>query len=163
MVGARLEHAGDRLLQVAWRARARRLVRVPGRWRRVAAAGGIVSERAWPRRIAGVVLALLMIGYVVPYAAVMLSADSVRDLSIAWQLHAHGDWPAQGPDIFSRYTLGPIWFWLLAALMSLGLTVAQLVLLVGAIASFKFPLIYLLARRLGGEIAGLVAACLLAL
>ena len=121
-----------------------------------------MTNPALPRGLAGASIALLVLVHVGLYAATMLSADSVRDLSTAWQLHAHGQWPAQGPDIFSRHSLGPLWFWLLAGLMKLTPSLTALVLCVGMLGSLKFPLAYLLGRRVGGELNGLIASCLLA-
>lgn len=116
-----------------------------------------------PNRVAYALVAAWMLLYAFGYGAAVLSADSVRDLSAAWQIHAHGAWPAQGPDIFSRYTLGPLWFWLLALPMTLGASLPSVTLFVALLASLKFPLAFVLGRRLAGQSCGLFAAGMLSL
>ena len=108
-------------------------------------------------------LAALMLAYVALYATSMPTADTIRDVSRAWLLSAHGEWPAQGPDIYSRYALGPIWFWLLGGLIAIVPSFTVLAVVVGALASLKFPLAFRLAERLLGAGAGYVATAWLAL
>lgn len=108
-------------------------------------------------------LAALMLAYVALYATSMPTADTIRDVSRAWLLHAHGEWPAQGPDIYSRYALGPIWFWLLGGLLVIAPSFTALAIGVGVLASLKFPLAFRLAERVLGPGAGYVATAWLAM
>lgn len=122
-----------------------------------------MNPQLLPNRVAYALVATWMLVYVIGYGAAVLSADSVRDLSAAWQVSAHGVWPAQGPDIFSRYTLGPTWFWVLAVPMALGGSLSSVTLFVALLASLKFPLGFALGRRVGGQSCGLFVAGMLSL
>ncbi len=93
------------------------------------------------------------------YAAVHM--DLARDLFIAWR-SLHGEaLPLSGPVLAGAIHLGPIWYWLLTALLAIGRSWLGVMLLLGVIAGLQFPLAYLAGKELHGRRAGMLWACLL--
>jgi hypothetical protein len=87
--------------------------------------------------------------------------DLARDMFIAW-LSLHGEpLPLSGPVLAGAIHLGPIWYWLLTALLAIGRSWLGAMLLLGIIAALQFPLAYLAGKELHSRRAGALWACLL--
>jgi hypothetical protein len=112
--------------------------------------------------IAAALLALMAL-HVAPYPFSTVILDTARDLVAAQRLLDAGEWPLRGPVINAMAYLGPAWFYLVAALLALARSVAGTLLLVGVLASLKFPLAYVLGARWRGPRYGLLFALALAL
>ena len=111
----------------------------PRRWRNLA--------------LAGLLLLLLLR---VPYAASHM--DIARDMWVAWRL-LHGEaLPLEGPVLNGIVHLGPVWYYLLAALQFLGRTWYGTIALLGFLAALQIPLAYLLGKELHSRRAGLFFA-----
>lgn len=76
--------------------------------------------------------------------------DTWRDLYFAEQIASGSSFPLRGPVIGNITHLGPVWYYLLAPAMALGGSVAVLGF-IGLLAGLKFPLAFLLGRRIGGD------------
>ncbi len=119
---------------------------------------GSLTHRRDPRahpldRTDLIVLALLIaVAVVHAWAGGQATAvqDSWRDFYFAELIASGQAWPVTGPVIGNIGHLGPVWYYLLAPAFALGGATAVL-MLVGLLAGLKYPLAYLLGRRLGGE------------
>jgi len=105
-------------------------------------------------------LALVLISAAqMSYAAVHM--DLARDMFIAWR-SLHGEaLPLSGPVLAGAIHLGPVWYWLLTALLVIGRSWMGAMLLLGVIAGLQFPLAYLAGKELHDRRAGVLWACLL--
>lgn len=92
-----------------------------------------------------------------------LVTDSGRDLANAWAVAQGGPYPFYGPELFGRWKLGPVWFWLLALPVKVTGSVTGTALFVGALAATKIVLAYFLGRRMLDARLGLLAAAFIAL
>lgn len=116
--------------------------------------------RAWlgsrsARNLALGALALLLL-LRIPYAGVHMGL--ARDFFTAYRI-VHGDeFPPYGPVLNDTIHLGPVWFYLLAALQAVGRSWLSTLLLFGAVAALQVPLAYLLGKALHGRRAGLLFA-----
>ena len=110
-----------------------------------------------------VLLALLLILHLlrVPYAATHL--DFARDLFVAWRFLHGEEVPLAGPVLAGTIHLGPVWYWLLAALLALARSWFGVVALLGLLSATQVILAWRLGRALYDERAGLLWAALLAL
>lgn len=115
---------------------------------------------AAPHRLLLAALMLLALARV-PQAATHL--DFARDLFIAWRfLHGEGV-PLAGPILAAAIHLGPVWYWLLAALLALTQSWFGSLLLLGLLSATQYPLAYLAGKALHGRTCGMLWAVLLAL
>jgi hypothetical protein len=85
--------------------------------------------------------------------------DTWRDIYFAHRIAYGEEFPLRGPVIGNIAQLGPVWFYLLAPAYALG-GVAGALGLLGLLSGLKYPLAFVLGRRLGGT--GLGAAFALA-
>jgi 4-amino-4-deoxy-L-arabinose transferase-like glycosyltransferase len=112
---------------------------------------------------AAVVVSLLALAYVAPYAYATLSADGLRDL-LASHAIAHGErFPLVGPLINNAFHLGPAWLYVQAVPLLLGGSAVATMLFVGALAGMKFPLAYRCGAAIGSPTLGVAFAAALAL
>ena len=92
----------------------------------------------------------------VPYAAAHM--DLARDMFVAWRL-LHGlELPLEGPVLNGMIHLGPVWYYLLAALQWFGRDWLGTMLLLGLLASLQIPAAYLLGKQLHSRRAGMIWA-----
>ena len=128
------------------------------------AAEGNALDGARPApRVDWLIVLALMALYAAGYAYITFVTDTARDVGTGWRI-AHGEeLPLLGPYIGGRWKLGPIWFYVLAALVALGRSLTAVSLGVGALAALKLCFAYALGRRLHGRTLGLAWAALLAL
>lgn len=120
-------------------------------------ANTLASSAAWW------VIALLFAFSVATFPQAGLVIDSGRDLANAWVIAQGEFFPLAGPDIFGTWKLGPAWFYLLAVPLLFGASLFTVSLWVGALASLKIPLAYLLGRRCYGPAGGLGLAAAVAM
>src|SRR5206468_1414961 len=115
------------------------------------------------RRLSMLAIALLMVMYVgaIPFSIVHM--DLARDMGIAHTIVTGEALPLQGPVFASAAHLGPVWYYLLAMLLWLTHSWLGTMLAIGAIASLKFPLAYMLGSRLIDGTFGLLWALMLTL
>lgn len=108
-------------------------------------------------------LVVLVALHVVLFAHATLVTDSGRDLANAWAVGHGGPYPSYGPELFGRWQLGPVWFWLLALPLTLFGSITGAAVFVGVLAALKIPLAYLVGRRMLDARLGLIAALAMAL
>ena len=93
---------------------------------------------------------LFWLAYVLAGASTTVVTDSARDLIAAWDIAQGVQFPLRGPELYSTWHLGPIWYYLLAIPLFLTHSAALAALLVAALAGLKFPLAYRLGLAFGG-------------
>ena len=100
-------------------------------------------------------LALMMAGCLLrmPWSAVHL--DLAHDLYVAWRMLHAGDIPWSGRVLAGTIHLGPVYYWLLALLLTLGRGWFGAVMLLGLLASTQITLAYLAGKELHSRTAGL--------
>ena len=96
-----------------------------------------------------------------PYVATHI--DLARDMFVAHRLLAGQEFPLTGPVLAGAIHLGPIWYYLLAALLALGGSWIGAIGLLFAVASLQVPLAYLAGKAAHSRSAGMLWACGLAL
>jgi hypothetical protein len=96
-----------------------------------------------------------------PYA--MLVVDSGRDLAMAQAIASGDAWPAYGPSLNATWSLGPVWFYLLALPFAAGAGVGVVAFAIGLLGAAKVPLAYALGRRWQDPALGLAGAAAIAL
>jgi hypothetical protein len=110
-----------------------------------------------PLRLAGLDRALVFgcwLAYVLVGAQTTIATDTARDLIAAWDIVQGVQLPLRGPELYATWTLGPIWYYLLALPLWLTHSAAVAAWMVAILAGLKFPLAY----RLGAEWGGLALA-----
>ena len=109
-------------------------------------------------------LFLLFLLHILVYVDALLVIDSGRDLSNAWSIAQGEAFPLIGPQIYGTWSLGPVWYYLLAVpfLFDAG-TLTFVAVWVGVLGSAKVPLAYFLGRRIQGPSAGILLAALVGL
>ena len=100
-------------------------------------------------------MALLLLR--VPYASAA-HMDLARDMFVAWRLLRGEAFPLEGPILAGTIHLGPVWYYLLAALQALGRSWYGTLLLLALLASLQIPLAYLLGKELHSRRAGMLWA-----
>jgi hypothetical protein len=121
---------------------------------------------ALPGKIPAVHIALLLVFAALHIAAALGSAgtsDTGRDLYFARQIDLGNEWPLSGPGINATIHLGPLWYYLLAAVMFAFDSSTAVVVVMGVLSALQFPLAYLLGRRVGGNRLAIVFAAALML
>jgi hypothetical protein len=93
----------------------------------------------------------LFLAYVLAAAHTTIATDTARDLIAAWDIVQGTQFPLRGPELYTTWTLGPIWYYLLALPLALTHSAAAAVLLVAVLAAMKFPLAYWLGAEFGGR------------
>jgi hypothetical protein len=121
---------------------------------------GARSIRTW---LIAIALVILTVGYVSAFPQALLVIDSGRDIANAWSIATGEVFPLAGPGIYGTWSLGPVWYYLIALPFALGGSLTLLALWVGLIAACKIPLAYLLGRHWHGPAGGLLLAALIAL
>lgn len=121
----------------------------------------VVNQGEWRGRTALLTVLVLLCLLRVPYAATHL--DFARDLFVAWRFLQGEEVPLAGPVLAGTLHLGPVWYWLLAALLALGRSWLGVVALLGLLSASQVILAWRLGRALHSERAGLLWAALLAL
>ncbi len=113
--------------------------------------------------VCAVLLVLIALVHVAGYATTTLVTDTARDLGAAWRI-VHGlELPLRGPEIGQRWSLGPVWFYLLAPIVDAARSVTAIALAVGVLAALKFALAWRLGRTLVDARFGFLFAFVLAL
>lgn len=111
--------------------------------------------------------ALLLAGFCLaaflPFLHAMPFVDGVRDIAIALAIARGESYPLVGPIFGSSFHLGPVFHYLQAVPLLLGLPVASVPWWMGALASSKFLLAYGLGRAWMDRRFGLLFAAALAL
>lgn len=97
------------------------------------------------------------------YAAVRLQEGAVhldlaRDLWVGWRFAQGEAVPWHGPLMAGTFHLGPLWYWLLAAVIRLQGELMIALLWVGALSGAQFWLAYLLGKALHSRTAGVLWA-----
>ena len=108
-------------------------------------------------------LTTLFVLHAALFAYATLVTDSGRDLANAWAVGHGGPWPHYGPELFGRWQLGPVWFWLLALPLRVAGSITATAVFVGILAAAKIPLAYLLGQRMLDTRLGLIAALAISL
>jgi len=88
--------------------------------------------------------------------------DTFRDLWVAVGIVEGLEWPAVGPGIYQTFHLGPLWFYLLAALVLVLPPATAAAMLTALVLAARFPLAYAAGRAIAGPRAGLWALALMA-
>ena len=88
--------------------------------------------------------------YVLAGAHTTIATDTARDLIAAWDIVQGVEFPLRGPELYTTWTLGPIWYYLLALPLWLTHSAAVATVLVALLAGLKFPLAYRLGAEFGG-------------
>jgi hypothetical protein len=117
-----------------------------------------------PLRLAGLDRALVFgfwLAYVLVGAQTTIATDTARDLIAAWDIVQGTHYPLRGPELYSTWTLGPIWYYLLALPLWLTHSAAAAAWMVAVLAGLKFPLAWRLGAEFGG--APLARSALLAI
>ena len=110
--------------------------------------------RAWRTLALASLVALLLAR--IPYLAA--HEDLGRDMFIAWRLLRGEEFPLEGPLLAGTTHLGPIWYYVLAALQFIGRSWYGTMVGLGALASLQIPLAYLAGKELHSRRAGLLWA-----
>ncbi len=103
-----------------------------------------------PGRLDRLLILVLWLGYALAGMHTTIATDTARDLIAAWDIVQGTDFPLRGPELYTTWTLGPIWYYLLALPLALTHRAAAAALLIAVLAGLKFPLAY----RLGTEFVG---------
>lgn len=88
------------------------------------------------------ILLALMLAFTALGFAAVLHLDLARDLATAFDMRTGSEWIWSGPQLAGVFNLGPIWYYLLAVLQSIGLGVAGIAFTLTVMASFQFLLAY---------------------
>ncbi len=112
-------------------------------------------------RIAG--LTVLVLAYLTLAPTSLLHTDLARDLRVAEDILAQRNFPLVGPPLAGVIHLGPVWYYLLALLVSLPGGWASGVWLLYLLGAAQFPLAYLAGKVWFGRGAGMLWAFLLVL
>lgn len=116
----------------------------------------------WPPWVDWLLIAVLAVIDWASFGLMTSMADANRDLNAALMLVQEGQWPVAGPAIAHRFSLGPVWFLLLALPIALGGGWLSVALFSGALYCGQYPLARHLGRRLAGRAGGLAACAMLA-
>lgn len=109
------------------------------------------------------VVALLALAHALPYGFSTVILDTTRDLTAAIAILEGAELPLRGPVINAMAHLGPLWFYLLAAVLAFTDSIGLTLTMVGVLAAAQFPLAYGLGSRLQDRRFGLLFALALAL
>jgi len=96
-------------------------------------------------------LGLVIFLILVELAYVMLATanpDTARDIIEARQICSGENFPLTGPDFSGRFRLGPFWFYVISPFACARNPLLTVGLAVGFISALKYPLAYILGRRL---------------
>jgi len=111
-----------------------------------------VRARLWRNIALATLMVLLLLR--IPYAAAHM--DMARDVFVAWRMLRGETLPLEGPVLNGMIHLGPVWYYLLAALQFLGRTWFGTIALLGLLAALQIPLAYLLGKEMHSRRAGLL-------
>jgi hypothetical protein len=106
-----------------------------------------------PQRLAGLDRALVFgfwLAYVLVGAQTTMATDTARDVIAAWDIVQGTHYPLRGPELYATWTLGPVWYYVLALPLYFTHSAAAAAWMVAVLAGLKFPL----AWRLGAEFGG---------
>lgn len=92
-----------------------------------------------------VILMFVELTYVMMAVAV---PDTARDVVEAWNICSGQAFPLSGPEFSGKFRLGPFWFYLISPFACSRNPLMTVGLAVGFISALKYPLAYLLGRRL---------------
>lgn len=112
---------------------------------------------AWPW------ILLLMAVHVAVYINSSSMMDTARDIYYAWNIAQLQRFPLEGPALAGVLHLGPAWFYVLSVPLLFSSSWMGVVLWLGLISALRYPLAYLIGRRLAGKPFGLLFAALCAL
>lgn len=113
--------------------------------------------------IGALAITVLSLGYVVPFLWSIPFVDGVRDIQAAISLANGERFPLVGPVFANKFHLGPVWTYIQAIPLSLGLSPWLIPFFLGLIASSKFLFSYSLGLRIGGKRMALAFPVALAL
>lgn len=109
------------------------------------------------------VVGLLWLVYLLPFTQALPFIDGVRDMQFALDI-AHGDaFPLVGPVFGNRFHLGPVFYYVQALPLLIGLPIAAVPCFLGLLAGAKFALAYGFGRDWIDRRYGLLFAAALAL
>ena len=109
------------------------------------------------------IVATFMAIYIASSAFGAAGRDAARDVAAALATRDLGALPLHGPLLAGTSHLGPLWFYLLAAPMTVARSWVGVALFVAILGSLQFPLAYAAGRRLIDRRFGLLWCALLAL
>ena len=109
------------------------------------------------------IVATFMAIYIASSAFGAAGPDTARDVAAALAIRDLGALPLHGPLLAGTSHLGPLWFYLLAAPMTVARSWVGVALFVAILGSLQFPLAYAAGRRLIDRRFGLLWCALLAL
>ena len=109
------------------------------------------------------VVASLWLIYLLPFSHALPFIDGVRDLQVALDIARGEAFPLVGPVFGNRFHLGPVFFYLQALQLLVGLPLSSVPALLGALAGAKFALAYGFGREWIDRRYGLLFAAALAL
>ena len=101
---------------------------------------------------------LLSAAYALAIAHGVVSIDVARDLYWAQQILRGDAFPLLGPPVGSTTLLGPVWYYVLALVLSVSGSLTAYFCLLGVLAASKFALAYVVGRRWLGSAFGLSLA-----
>lgn len=114
-------------------------------------------------RLAPVLVAVLVVAHVVPFAWANLIPDAIRDLQSALLIARGEAFPREGPLINFAFHLGPLSLYALAVPLFFAPSFTAVALWVGLLGSLKFPFAYATGCALSGRPLGLLMALAAAL
>jgi hypothetical protein len=101
---------------------------------------------------------VLTIASVLAFSRSTFNIDTVRDWAFALDIATGQRWHNSGPMIGYLFHLGPLWFYLLAGALALGVSVPGLVWLTAIIGASSIPLAWGFGRAVGNWRLGLLFA-----
>lgn len=107
-------------------------------------------------RVLALAALMLLLVARMPYAGMHMGL--ARDLFEAWRIVQGESLPLRGPVLNDTIHLGPVWFYVVAAMLALARSVSGTLLLLGVLASLQIPLAYLVGKALHSRRAGLLFA-----
>ncbi|MDW8313092.1 MAG: hypothetical protein RMK02_10200 [Burkholderiales bacterium] len=108
------------------------------------------TPRLWESLTLLGAVALAMAGQLLGLASAIVEIDIARDLTEGFAILDGEVHPRQGPQIGGIFHLGPWWFYLVAAVLLLSPSLTAYTLIMGALASLKFPIAAWVGLRLAG-------------
>ena len=107
-------------------------------------------------------LITLFVAHVAAYTQALAVIDSGRDLSNAWLIAQGEAWPLSGPGIYGTWSLGPVWFYLLAVpFLFSGDSLLPAAVWIGVLGAAKIPLAFVIGRRFYSFSGGVLFAALI--
>jgi len=100
---------------------------------------------------------------VLPLSRALIEFDVARDLLAGFAILDGATWPRQGPQIAGLFHVGPWWFYLVAAVISVAGSLGQYSVIMGCLASVKFAVAAWVGARIGGPMLAMLVVAAAAL